>query len=242
VPKDDELPRSAVWHPCCEGVAAACAEDGVVLFRWHAPEERVQELRRLNTPGMSDPSRVLWSTDGRYLCCLAEDGRRMTLPVIEGLAVPAEPIWQIPRQVEGPARESPGEPADAECDAEVLDFPSWMVERRASAVFLVRIVERVSGALRSCRFASDEITVGRLPDNELVLPGLTVSRRHARFIHRAGRVVVVDLGSTNGTWLNGRRLQGAEVLDAEDLLVIGDFVVTAELGDGLAEAGDGPEL
>lgn len=236
MPKDDVLPALAALHPTCEGVAAACAEDGVVLLRWQGQGERVQELRRLTTPGLTGPSRVLWSEDGRYLCCLGEDGRRVTLPVVEGEPDADEPIWQIPRSLGAP------EPAPDGESAEVVRFPVERLRQAHAGGFLIRIVERLSGALHSCQLDGEEVTLGRLPDNELVLPGMTVSRRHARLLQRAGRIIVVDLASTNGTWLNGRRLDGPEVLDPDDLLVIGDFVVTAELDRAAEELEDGPEV
>ncbi|EXB54684.1 FHA domain-containing protein [Morus notabilis] len=55
--------------------------------------------------------------------------------------------------------------------------------------------------------ASDEVTVGRLPDKaDLVIPVATVSARHARIQKKAGSLVVTDLDSTNGTFINDKRL------------------------------------
>jgi len=49
------------------------------------------------------------------------------------------------------------------------------------------------------------LTIGRSAPAELVLEGGTVSRRHCRLERRDSRVVLTDLGSTNGTFVNGER-------------------------------------
>ncbi|KAG2599293.1 hypothetical protein PVAP13_5KG380142 [Panicum virgatum] len=55
--------------------------------------------------------------------------------------------------------------------------------------------------------ASDALTVGRVADKaDIVLPVATVSSTHARLEKKDGRLLVTDLGSTNGTYINERRL------------------------------------
>jgi hypothetical protein len=56
------------------------------------------------------------------------------------------------------------------------------------------------------------LRLGRAPDNDLVLPDDTVSWHHATIGLERGVVRVQDLGSTNGTWIDDRRVDGAEVL------------------------------
>jgi FHA domain/Domain of unknown function (DUF1707) len=55
------------------------------------------------------------------------------------------------------------------------------------------------------------LTLGRAPECELVFCDDTVSRRHARLELREGRWFLVDLDSSNGTLVNGRRVHDAEV-------------------------------
>jgi len=52
--------------------------------------------------------------------------------------------------------------------------------------------------------ADRELVVGRHPSCDVCLAGATVSRRHARLLFRDGAWVVVDLGSLNGTTVNGK--------------------------------------
>ncbi|XP_076946344.1 zeaxanthin epoxidase, chloroplastic-like [Bidens hawaiensis] len=55
--------------------------------------------------------------------------------------------------------------------------------------------------------ASDEVTVGRVPDKaDIVIPVATVSGTHARFQKKGGALFVTDLDSTNGTFIDEKRL------------------------------------
>jgi hypothetical protein len=55
------------------------------------------------------------------------------------------------------------------------------------------------------------LTLGRAPECELVFADDTVSRRHALLVLREGRWFLKDLGSSNGTLVNGRQIRDAEV-------------------------------
>ena len=67
-----------------------------------------------------------------------------------------------------------------------------------------------------------DVTVGRDGDNEIVLAENTVSRRHARLLRDSqGQFTLSDLGSANGVYINGTRIQRA-ILAAGDEIKIGD--------------------
>ena len=73
-------------------------------------------------------------------------------------------------------------------------------------------------------------TIGRLPDCSLVLPGDKVSRVHC-FIARSGeRWMVFDKGSSNGTYLNGARVEAAE-LRAGCFIRVSDSIIRVTLAD-----------
>ena len=70
---------------------------------------------------------------------------------------------------------------------------------------------------------STALTVGRGQDNDLPVPGDEfASARHARFEPRRDGVYVEDLGSTNGTFVNGVRLNGGRKLVPGDVVRIGE--------------------
>jgi pSer/pThr/pTyr-binding forkhead associated (FHA) protein len=71
----------------------------------------------------------------------------------------------------------------------------------------------------------DQITVGRDSTNEIVINDAEVSRRHARLTFQGGKYVLEDLGSTNGTFVNGQRLAGPRVLKSGEVVSFGEQIV-----------------
>ncbi len=88
----------------------------------------------------------------------------------------------------------------------------------------LHIVEPVS--LAGEAFTLDrEVTVGRGGGCQIVLPDDTfVSQVHARLFQRDGRTYVEDLGSRNGTYVNGKRIEGATRLRRGDRIQFGQTV------------------
>lgn len=66
--------------------------------------------------------------------------------------------------------------------------------------------------------------IGRMSDNNIVLESSYVSSHHARIYQRNNSYVIKDMGSTNGTFLNGARINGPTVINRDDLIGIGDVV------------------
>ena len=74
---------------------------------------------------------------------------------------------------------------------------------------------RSLGLLESA--AGGRLVLGRSPGCQLVFADDTVSRRHAELRFSDGRWMLRDLGSVNGTWVNGRRVMEAEVAPGDDV-------------------------
>ena len=83
-------------------------------------------------------------------------------------------------------------------------------------------------------------TIGRDGACDLLIEDLSVSRCHARLEHEAGRWLLTDLGSTNGTRLNGWRVRDAVLVQAGDRLAFGSavFVICADQRDAGAPRPD----
>ena len=67
----------------------------------------------------------------------------------------------------------------------------------------------------------EPVTLGRQEDNSIVLADAQVSRHHAEITVQAGQCVLRDLGSANGTYVNGERIAEDRVLGQEDLVALG---------------------
>jgi len=96
----------------------------------------------------------------------------------------------------------------------------------------VRLVVRRSPSLEegaAFPLNSAPLTVGRGGQNDLVLEGDEIaSSRHARIEVRGDGAWVQDLESTNGTFVNGSRVAGAQRLDAGDMLRVGETDLLVE--------------
>jgi hypothetical protein len=103
----------------------------------------------------------------------------------------------------------------------------FTIPRPSSPAARLRIIE-VDGAEHLCEFDGSSLTIGRAADNDLVLADGRVSRHHARVTGRRGTLVYTDLGSTNGSRVNGAPV-GELVLGAGDRIELGDTVLVVEV-------------
>lgn len=69
-----------------------------------------------------------------------------------------------------------------------------------------------------------EIFIGRELTNDIVINDGEVSRRHARIFAQAGQYAIEDLGSTNGTFINGERLMGPMILRPGMVVALGEQI------------------
>lgn len=71
----------------------------------------------------------------------------------------------------------------------------------------------------------DQLTIGRDASNAIAINDAEVSRKHSRLSFQGGKYVLEDLGSTNGTFVNGQRLSGPAVLKPGDVVSLGEQIV-----------------
>jgi pSer/pThr/pTyr-binding forkhead associated (FHA) protein len=71
----------------------------------------------------------------------------------------------------------------------------------------------------------EQLTIGRDSTNGVAINDSEVSRKHSRLMFQGGKYVIDDLGSTNGTFVNGQRLAGPVVLKAGDVVSLGEQIV-----------------
>lgn len=85
------------------------------------------------------------------------------------------------------------------------------------------------------------IVVGRSSDLEMVLVEDMVSRKHARIAMQADQIWIEDLGSTNGTFVNGEKIKRARLKEG-DRVLIGTSILKVIASEGQREGGEKPSL
>ena len=106
-------------------------------------------------------------------------------------------------------------------------------------MFAITVAEK-GGEQRRLDFDKAEITIGRVQGNDVILPKGNVSKRHARIVLKDGKFIIVDLKSTNGTYVNGRKITSPLVVKETDKIYIGDFILGVDEGAEGAEAAGAP--
>jgi hypothetical protein len=86
-----------------------------------------------------------------------------------------------------------------------------------------------------------EIVVGRSSDLDMVLVEEMVSRKHARIAYENDAVVIEDLGSTNGTFVNGEKIKRAQLKEG-DRVLIGTSILKVIVMDGSSHEQGRPNL
>jgi pSer/pThr/pTyr-binding forkhead associated (FHA) protein len=145
------------------------------------------------------------------------------------VVAPEEPPAAAAAVPAAPAAAPAGDPAPAAGRTMVIGSAQRLDEPPAQ-----RATARAQRALllyggRRLVLSARGATLGRSRDCDVVVDDANVSRRHAELRPRGASWVLTDLGSTNGTRLNGRSIHTAEVVRAGDEIEVGASVITFEL-------------
>ncbi len=96
---------------------------------------------------------------------------------------------------------------------------------------MLHVTIREKGGQQSTyQIDGSEIRIGRMKSNDVVLPKGNVSKKHARVYREDDALMIEDLDSTNGTYVNGRKVTSDKPLNESDKIYIGDFVLEVETG------------
>ena len=87
-------------------------------------------------------------------------------------------------------------------------------------------------------FLKDSVTIGREEDNTIVIPNLAVSGYHARIDKAGGEFIITDLQSTNGTFLNNKKIVSQKLAHGDNILV-GKHIILFVASEKKAKAGGG---
>jgi hypothetical protein len=144
------------------------------------------------------------------------------------VVVHADPPTDDPRTADGrrpplPVPARPDEPDGAALEGGTSVFAA----ARPALPAAVLVVRRPDGSTERITLTAGSLRIGRAPGNDLVLEDDRVSRSHGRLAVRHGLLVYTDLESTNGSFLNGRRVSEI-ALGPGDVLQLGRSALTIE--------------
>src|SRR5689334_4737493 len=94
-------------------------------------------------------------------------------------------------------------------------------------MFLVTVAEKGGGS-QQIQFEKAQVTIGRLEGNDIVLSKGNVSKYHSRLVAHEGKIVIEDLKSTNGTFVNKKKIAVKQVVRPSDEIAIGDYVIKVQ--------------
>ncbi|MGI9534233.1 MAG: FHA domain-containing protein [Thermodesulfobacteriota bacterium] len=91
-----------------------------------------------------------------------------------------------------------------------------------------------SKLLEKKKFDQESISIGRDTENDILINNLAVSRFHAKIHKESGKIIIKDLGSANGTFLNGNKIEWAE-MNTGDLVLIGKHALKLESSNNVQD-------
>lgn len=121
-------------------------------------------------------------------------------------------------------------PAPDQPEARELENPPPPPRRVRRPRGVPRVLSIVQGAQtgESAELAPGLVLIGRGADCQLILDDDYVSTRHARVVAADGGIYVEDLGSTNGTYVNGSRITAPTTISTSDTVRIGKTILKLE--------------
>lgn len=157
-----------------------------------------------------------------YLSELASE-RNFTLlehPRVELAADPAVPRHSI-QVVAETVSAQPG----ATVGTQIMSVTTQQKVRPATQKSALLLLHTPAG-LQTIPLDSTQFTLGRGLKNDIIVEDTRVSRHHAQLRYKARRFWLNDLGSTNGTFINGERVQGETALHDTDVISLGGLELT----------------
>ena len=174
--------------------------------------------------GICISGRVYEDSTGKMTIAAEDLGERQLKNIQRPVRVlrlppPGRPVPPAALSLTAPAWRAPADPAD-ESERTVV--------RLSPGLLHMLVVNAPDGLHRHLPLDRTPLTIGRAASCGLVLDGADVSRTHCQIELRDGAATLMDLNSTNGTFLNGSRLRAPTMLEPGAAIKIGNHTVTYE--------------
>ena len=95
-------------------------------------------------------------------------------------------------------------------------------------MFVVVVEDDRGGLITELKIASGDLSIGRTPENDVVLPSVSVSRNHCKLEVRDDTVLLIDLKSSNGVYVDDTRIKDSAVIDETHDVRLGDYRLRLE--------------
>ena len=100
-----------------------------------------------------------------------------------------------------------------------------------------KLIVSIDGVVvKEVQLTKDRSTIGRRPYNDVVIDNLAVSGEHAVIQMASGSAILEDLGSTNGTYVNGKAVKQHTLAD-DDVIEVGKYKLKFQDREGLTSPG-----
>jgi pSer/pThr/pTyr-binding forkhead associated (FHA) protein len=105
---------------------------------------------------------------------------------------------------------------------------------------MLTLILKENGTSKTLEMEDDVIAIGRSKENNIIIKNIKASRRHARIERIGATYQITDLGSGNGTKVNGKKID-FQTLNPGDEIAIGDARLTLKAIDEGPDAMDAPD-
>ena len=104
---------------------------------------------------------------------------------------------------------------------------------------MVKLVVLSEGFVgKTCEITTEKLTIGRVEDNGFQIPEGSISGRHCEVRLKEGKVYVKDLGSTNGTFIGGKKVNSEALLRPGKILRLGQVEIRLETEKNAGETSE----
>ena len=157
-------------------------------------------------------ARLIWEKDSFYI----EDAKSKLGTLVNGRKISKVKLKNNDEIQLGSTRITFMEPGTDDKEAADKDLTSIYVPE---SMFMLT-TKSEDGKIKQHNLSLEELTIGRAPTNDVLLEDKRVSRRHARIYEEKGKVFIEDVGSNNGTFLEGRKIIPKQKIEVHEKQVI----------------------
>jgi pSer/pThr/pTyr-binding forkhead associated (FHA) protein len=147
---------------------------------------------------------------------------RPLFPPVDELRIEEPPAARVEVEVKAPPLEleGPAEPAPTPAAAPTAEEPAAASITPAAGPVPELLFFVGDKQLGTFSLAAGEATIGRTPNNTIIIDNAGVSRRHAVIRLKGKKAIVEDLGSSNGTFIRGQKIQEYELQDGDEIVIV----------------------